>query len=67
VQVVPAGIVGWSAQAIVAVYFFVAVKRFYRQSYFWTALKAVSIALIYTYLILWPAMFVVVAASFLQA
>jgi len=67
VQIVPAGIVGGSAQAIVAVYFFVAVKRFYRQSYFWTALKAVSIAFIYTYLILWPALFVVVAASVLQA
>jgi hypothetical protein len=67
VQLAAADAVGWTALIIVASYFFVAMKRFYGQNYFWTIVKFGFISLIYTGFFLLPALGAVIVASVVQA
>jgi Protein of unknown function (DUF3667) len=67
VQVAPADAIGWAALLIVLAYFFVAMKRFYGQNYFWTATKFISVFFLYTIFFLLPALGLVIFAGMVQA
>jgi hypothetical protein len=55
------------ALAAMALYLFIAMKRFYGQNWFWTSLKFVSVAFIYFSFFLMPALAGVIAASIFWA
>ncbi len=61
------GIVGWLALATVSLYLLVAMRRFYRQSWFWTAMKFAFVSFIYASFFLLPALGIVIAVSALEA
>ena len=63
VQRFSAGIVGWTTLAAVLGYGYLAMKRFYGQSYIRTGVKFVSIAFLYTVFFLMPALGIVLLAS----
>ena len=63
-QVAPGETVAWLLLAVVTVYIFLAMKRFYRQGWMTTTLKFVSISGIYTFFFLLPAMAGILALSF---
>ncbi|HEV2562377.1 MAG TPA: DUF3667 domain-containing protein [Rhizomicrobium sp.] len=65
-QLLPGGIVAWSALGAVTLYLFLSIKHFYEQSWFWTSVKFIAISSIYTIFFLLPALASVLAASFLQ-
>jgi hypothetical protein len=67
VQFAPAYAVAHAALLVVGVYFFVALRRFYGQSYVWTAAKFVSVSFVYICCILAPALGAAVIASMIQA
>jgi hypothetical protein len=50
-----------------AIYVFVAMKRFYAQSWFWTAVKFVTISFVYSIFFLAPALFAAMVLSFAGA
>jgi hypothetical protein len=54
---------GWTALAIMAVYGFIAMKRFYRQNWFWTSFKFTVISFIYFCFFLAPALALVLVAA----
>jgi hypothetical protein len=55
--------VAWGALFAMGAYLLIAMKRFYRQNWFWTGLKFVCIGFIYTVFFLSPALAGVIAAS----
>jgi hypothetical protein len=64
-QLIPGEFVAWAVLASVGVYQLLAMRRFYRQNWFWTAAKLVSVSFVYTVFVLLPAMAVVISVSFL--
>jgi hypothetical protein len=50
---------------IIGLYFLLSMKNFYRQSWFWTAMKFVSVSFIYVSFFVLPALGVIIAASLL--
>jgi hypothetical protein len=62
-QVVEGEWLGWTALAILVVYGFIAMKRFYRQNWFWTSFKFVTISFIYFCFFLAPALALVLFAA----
>lgn len=66
-QVVSGGRVFWFLLGSIGVYVFLAIRRFYEQSWFWTAVKFLCISGIYTVFFLIPALGGVIAYSFLYS
>jgi hypothetical protein len=62
-QVFDSGWAAFGALAAVGFYLLVAMKRFYGQNWFWTGTKFASVALIYIFFFLFPALGGAVAAS----
>lgn len=56
--------VAWLLLAVMTVYIFVAIRKFYEQSWFWTSVKFLSISGIYTLFFLLPALALAAALSF---
>jgi hypothetical protein len=57
--------VAWLTFAVMSLYIFIAMKRFYEQSWFWTTVKFFSVSFFYTSFCLFPAMIGVLMLSFL--
>ncbi|MGD0190587.1 MAG: DUF3667 domain-containing protein [Rhizomicrobium sp.] len=55
-----------TAQAAIGVYLLLAIKRFYRQSWFWTGAKFAAVSFFYTAFFLMPAIVAVIATSLLE-
>jgi len=66
-QLVSGGLVFWFLLLSVGVYVFLSIRRFYEQSWFWTTVKFVCISGIYSIFFLIPALFGVIAYSFLYS
>ncbi|MBV9063659.1 MAG: DUF3667 domain-containing protein, partial [Alphaproteobacteria bacterium] len=60
-------LVFWFLLGSIGVYVFLSLRRFYQQSWFWTAVKFVCISGIYTLFFLLPALGAVIAYGFLYA
>jgi Protein of unknown function (DUF3667) len=55
-QILPGEIVAWLVFAAIAIYIFIAMKRFYRQGWFITTVKYLAVSFIYTCFFLIPAL-----------
>jgi len=64
-QILSGEIVAWLVFAAIAIYIYIAMKRFYRQGWIMTTLKYLTVSFIYTFIFLIPALFGVVAYIFL--
>lgn len=53
----------WMTILAIGIYIFIAMKRFYRQSWFWTSVKFAAVSCIYTFVFLIPALVGVLALS----
>ncbi len=62
-QVIDADIVAWSALGLLAIYGLIAMRRFYRQSWFWTVFKYTTISFVYFCFFLAPALAVIIIAA----
>jgi hypothetical protein len=62
-QIMRAEYVAWAVVAIAGVYLFTAMKRFYRQGWFWTSLKFLFVSFLYVTFLAAPAMAAVLALS----
>jgi hypothetical protein len=63
-QTLPGGAVAWAVFLAVPAYLLLALRRLYRQSWGWTAVKFSAIAIIYTLFFLLPAFAAIVSLSF---
>jgi Protein of unknown function (DUF3667) len=66
-QILPGGTVFWLFLLSVGVYVLLAIRRFYQQSWFWSAVKTLAISGIYTCFFLLPALGGIVAYGFLYS
>ncbi len=57
-------IVAWVLFAVITVYILLAMKRFYKQSWFWTSVKFLAVSGIYTVFFLLPALAIVLSLGF---
>jgi hypothetical protein len=64
-QVLEGEVVAWLVFAAIAIYIFIAMKRFYRQGWVITTLKYLTVSFIYTFFFLVPALGAVMAYVFL--
>jgi hypothetical protein len=62
-QVIETEWLGWTALALLAVYGLIAMKRFYRQNWFWTSFKYLIVSFIYLFFILGPALGLVLVVA----
>src|SRR5262249_10345471 len=62
-QLIDADIVAWSALALLIIYGFISMRRFYRQSWFWTTFKFLMISFVYFCFFLAPALALVIITS----
>jgi hypothetical protein len=62
-QVIEGEWLGWTALGLLAVYGLIAMKRFYRQNWFWTSLKFVTVSFFYLFFVLAPALGLVLVAA----
>jgi hypothetical protein len=62
-QILDTGWVAFGALAATGLYLLIAMKRFYAQSWLWTGIKFFSVACIYTFFFLLPALLGVIALS----
>jgi len=65
-QVVPAGTAAWAALTAIGLYILLAIRRFYRQNWFWTCTKFATISAFYTLFFLLPAIAVIFLFSLLE-
>ena len=63
-QMLPGEVVLWLVLAALGIYIFVAMKRFYEQSWFWTSVKFAAVSFIYVCFFLLPALGGVLIMSF---
>lgn len=63
-QVLPSEIVAWALLAVISLYIFIAMKRFYRQGWVRTSIKFVVVSGVYTILFLVPALAIVTSLGF---
>jgi Protein of unknown function (DUF3667) len=63
-QIVRADIVAWLTLIALGIYIFIAMKRFYEQGWFWTAIKFGSVSFIYSIFFLAPALAAAISLSF---
>jgi hypothetical protein len=61
------GLVFWFLLASIGIHVFLSIRRFYKQSWFWTTVKFVCISGIYTIFFLLPALGAVIAYGFLYS
>ncbi len=66
-QIVSGGLVGWFTLAACGLYLLFAMKKFYRQNWFWTGFKFAGLSFTYAVFFLMPALFGVVLISVFQA
>jgi hypothetical protein len=66
-QIMSGGLVFWFLLASIGVHVFLSIRRFYKQSWFWTTVKFVCISGIYTIFFLLPALGAVIAYGFLYS
>jgi Protein of unknown function (DUF3667) len=66
-QMVSGGRVFWFLLGSIGLYVFLSLRRFYRQSWFWTGVKFLCISGIYTIFFLLPALGAVIAYGFLYS
>jgi hypothetical protein len=66
-QFLSGGLVFWFLLGSIGLYVFLSLRRFYRQSWFWTVVKFLGISGIYTIFFLVPALAGVIAYSFLYS
>jgi hypothetical protein len=64
-QILSGEIVAWLVFAAIAIYIFIAMKRFYRQGWVITTVKYLLVSFIYTFIFLIPALSSVIAYVFL--
>ena len=64
-QVLPGWVIGWFLLAGVPLYLFLAMRRFYKQNWFWTGAKFAGLSFIYTFFFVFPAFGAVIALSVL--
>ena len=64
---VSGGRVFWFLLGSIGLYVFLSLRRFYRQSWFWTGVKFLCISGIYTIFFLLPALGAVIAYGFLYS
>jgi hypothetical protein len=64
-QILSGEIVAWLVFAAIAIYIFIAMKRFYRQGWAITTIKYLVVSFIYTFIFLIPALGGVMAYVFL--
>ena len=64
-QILPQTTVAWLALAAIGTYGLLAMQRFYRQNWFWTMTKFLTISLVYTTFFLMPAVAIAISVSFL--
>jgi hypothetical protein len=62
-QVMRAEYVAWLTMGIAALYSFLAMRRFYEQSWFWTSVKFISVSFLYICFFAAPALAAVIALS----
>ena len=62
-QFLPGEAVAWVFIVVVPLYLLLAMRRLYRQSWFWTGVKFASLITIYTMFFLFPAFFGILALS----
>lgn len=67
VQIAPAQLVGEAVPLVVGLYFFVALRRFCGQSYFWTTAKFMAVSFLSVWCFLLPALAAVIIAAMIQA
>jgi hypothetical protein len=65
VQIMSDDSVAWLTLGALALYIFIAMKRFYKQGWFWTTVKFALVSFIYTIFFLFPALGGAIALSFL--
>lgn len=65
-QLLPGETVAWGTLAIAGVYGLIATRNFYRQNWFWTAVKFASVSFFYVCFCVMPAFGAVMALSFLN-
>ena len=66
-QLVSGGLVFWFLLGSIGLYVFLSLRRFYHQSWFWTAVKFLCISGIYTVFFMLPALGAVIAYGFLYS
>jgi hypothetical protein len=66
-QLVSGGLVFWFLLGSIGLYVFLSLRRFYQQSWFWTAVKFLCISGIYTVFFMLPALGAVIAYGFLYS
>jgi hypothetical protein len=64
-RLISGGIAAWLAIAAVALYLLLSMKRFYKQNWFWTAIKFLSVSFVYTVFFLFPTVLLVITVSIL--
>ncbi len=62
-QLLPDGAVAWLVVAALGVYLFLAMRRFYAQSWWWTGAKFAAVSGLYTVFFVFPAMIGILVAS----
>jgi hypothetical protein len=65
-QFLDGDIVALFTMAAIGVYIFIAMKRFYRQGWFWTTVKWATVSFIYCFFFLTPALATAIVLSFLD-
>ena len=66
-QVLSGGLVFWFFLGSIGIYVLLSIRRFYRQSWFWSVVKTLCISGIYTILFLLPALGGIIAYGFLYS
>jgi hypothetical protein len=64
-EIMPGDIAGWAALGAIALYLLLSMRRFYKENWFWTVLKFLTVSLVYTVFFLFPALVAVIVISLL--
>ncbi len=62
-QVLPGDVVAWLTVGVLGLYLLLAMRRFYRQNWFWTAAKFATVSTLYLVLFVFPAVIGIFIAS----
>ena len=64
-EIMPGDIAGWAALGAIALYLLLSMRRFYKENWFWTVLKFLTVSSVYTVFFLFPALVAVIVISLL--
>jgi hypothetical protein len=65
-QILPGETVAWGVPIVGGIYTLIATRNFYRQNWFWTAVKFASVSIFYVCFCVCPALGIVIGLSFLN-